>query len=94
MEMRQQDAREVIKRKVPMGRTIHRDEEDDEEEETKIEVGQRRIVQPRRRLGERLGLAGRGKLFYSERVFTNSFLYLGLEIAWEPGWTRDETCEK
>ena len=55
MEMRQQDAREVIKRKVPMGRTIHRDEE----EETKIEVGQRRIVQPRRRLGERLGLAGR-----------------------------------
>ena len=59
MEMRQQDAREVIKRKVPMGRTIHRDEEDEEEEETKIEVGQRRIVQPRRRLGERLGLAGR-----------------------------------
>ena len=58
MEMRQQDAREVIKRKVPMGRTIHKDEED-EEEETKIEVGQRRIVQPRRRLGERLGLAGR-----------------------------------
>ena len=58
MEMRQQDAREVIKRKVPMGRTIHRDEEDDEEE-TEIEVGQRRIVQPRRRLGERLGLAGR-----------------------------------
>ena len=54
MEMRQQDAREVIKRKVPMGR---REEED--EEEIKIDVGQRRIVQPRRRLGERLGLAGR-----------------------------------
>ena len=56
MEMRQQDAREVIKRKVPMGR---REEEEDEEEEIKIDVGQRRIVQPRRRLGERLGLAGR-----------------------------------
>merc|ERR1712130_962900 len=55
MEMRQQDAREVIKRKVPMGRR----EEEEEEEEIKIEVGQRRIVQPRRRLGERLGLAGR-----------------------------------
>merc|ERR1719458_2135778 len=54
MEMRQQDAREVIKRKVPMGRR-----EEEEEEEIKIDVGQRRIVQPRRRLGERLGLAGR-----------------------------------
>merc|ERR1719500_2710161 len=53
MEMRQQDAREVIKRKVPMGRR------EEEEEEIKIDVGQRRIVQPRRRLGERLGLAGR-----------------------------------
>jgi len=58
MEMRQQDAREVIKRKVPMGR---REEEEEEEEEIKIEVGQRRIVQPRRRLGERLGLAGRSE---------------------------------
>ena len=58
MEMRQQDAREVIKRKVPLGRQIHREEEA-EEEEIKIDVGQRRIVQPRRRLGERLGLAGR-----------------------------------
>ena len=58
MEMRQQDAREVIKRKVPLGRQIHREEEE-EEEEIKIDVGQRRIVQPRRRLGERLGLAGR-----------------------------------
>ena len=56
MEMRQQDAREVIKRKVPMGRR-----EEEEEEEIKIEVGQRRIVQPRRRLGERLGLAGRSE---------------------------------
>ena len=55
MEMRQQDAREVIKRKVPMGRR----EEEDEEEEIKVDVGQRRIVQPRRRLGDRLGLAGR-----------------------------------
>ena len=60
MEMRQQDAREVIKRKVPMGRQIQReDEEDNGEEEINIDVGQRRIVQPRRRLGERLGLAGR-----------------------------------
>lgn len=60
MEMRQQDAREVIKRKVPLGRQIHREEEvEEEEEEIKIDVGQRRIVQPRRRLGERLGLAGR-----------------------------------
>merc|ERR1719239_915944 len=56
MEMRQQDAREVIKRKVPIGRQIQRE---DEEEEIGIEVVQRRIVQPRRRLGERLGLAGR-----------------------------------
>merc|ERR1719391_1293684 len=59
MEIRQQDAREVIKRKVPLGRQIHREEEAEEEEEIKIDVGQRRIVQPRRRLGERLGLAGR-----------------------------------
>merc|ERR1719239_602732 len=59
MEMRQQDAREVIKRKVPIGRQIQREEEEDEEEEIGIEVVQRRIVQPRRRLGERLGLAGR-----------------------------------
>ena len=59
MEMRQQDAREVIKRKVPIGRQIQREEEEDEEEEIGIEVGKRRIVQPRRRLGERLGLAGR-----------------------------------
>ena len=58
MEMRQQDAREVIKRKVPLGRQIH-GEAEEEEEEIKIDVGQRRIVQPRRRLGERLGLAGR-----------------------------------
>ena len=58
MEMRQQDAREVIKRKVPMGRR-EEEEEEEEEEEIKIDVGQRRIVQPRRRLGERLGLAGR-----------------------------------
>ena len=55
MEMRQQDAREVIKRKVPIGR-----QRDEDEDEIPIDdVGQRRIVQPRRRLGERLGLAGR-----------------------------------
>ena len=60
MEMRQQDAREVIKRKVPIGRHIQREEEaEDDEDDIKIDVGQRRIVQPRRRLGERLGLAGR-----------------------------------
>ena len=54
MEMRQQDAREVIKRMVPIGRQIQREEEEDEDD-INIDVGQRRIVQPRRRLSERLG---------------------------------------
>ena len=54
---RQPDAREVIKRKVPMGRGEEREDEDDEE--PAVDVSQRRIAQPRRRLGERLGLAGR-----------------------------------
>merc|ERR1712209_149930 len=54
---RQPDAREVIKRKVPMGRGDQREDED--EEEPSVDVSQRRIAQPRRRLGERLGLAGR-----------------------------------
>ena len=54
---RQPDAREVIKRKVPMGRGEQREDED--EEELAVDVSQRRIAQPRRRLGERLGLAGR-----------------------------------
>ena len=54
---RQPDAREVIKRKVPMGRGEQREDEDDEEQA--VDVSQRRIAQPRRRLGERLGLAGR-----------------------------------
>ena len=54
---RQPDAREVIKRKVPMGRGDQREDEDDEE--PSVDVSQRRIAQPRRRLGERLGLAGR-----------------------------------
>ena len=54
---RQPDAREVIKRKVPMGRGDQREDED--EEEPTVDVSQRRIAQPRRRLGERLGLAGR-----------------------------------
>ena len=54
---RQPDAREVIKRKVPMGRGEQREDEDDEE--PAVDVSQRRIAQPRRRLGERLGLAGR-----------------------------------
>merc|ERR1719220_2805277 len=54
---RQPDAREVIKRKVPMGRGEQREDED--EEEPAVDVSQRRIAQPRRRLGERLGLAGR-----------------------------------
>ena len=68
MEMRQQDAREVIKRKVPMGRR----EEEDDEEEIKIDVGQRRIVQPRRRLGERLGLAGRSDCQFCEKLTKSS----------------------
>ena len=54
---RHPDAREVIKRKVPMGRGDQREDEDDEE--PSVDVSQRRIAQPRRRLGERLGLAGR-----------------------------------
>ena len=54
---RRPDAREVIKRKVPMGRGDQREDEDDEE--PSVDVSQRRIAQPRRRLGERLGLAGR-----------------------------------
>merc|ERR1719239_2089190 len=45
MEMRQQDAREVIKRKVPIGRQIQREEEEDEEEDDiKTDIGQRHIV--------------------------------------------------
>ena len=68
MEMRQQDAREVIKRKVPMGRR----KEEDDEEEIKIDVGQRRIVQPRRRLGERLGLAGRSDCQFCAKLTKSS----------------------
>ena len=66
------DMREVIKRKVPNSRVeFAKDYAEDEvsdlcflsfsfsKEEEPIAIGQRRVVQPRRRLGERLGLAGR-----------------------------------
>ena len=52
MEARRQDAREVIKRKVPAGRMVRGEEEEEEEERRREEPAVRRVVQPRRRLGE------------------------------------------
>ena len=93
--IRQPDAREVIKRKVPMGRGEQREDED--EEELAVDVSQRRIAQPRRRLGERLGLAGRFdySITYVQTLTFKIESCLNIKsldsaIAWVLAWTRVE----